>query len=129
MKPSRISIALHVLFLPLAPAVFAQSSDSSIQSMPSAAPSTEVPRLIKFSGTLLDERGHAVPGPAGVTFALYHQRVSVTGVFQAVNGSDVGVIQRSEKLGFAPGIVPAFACSGPARGCTPTGILSAYLAD
>jgi hypothetical protein len=74
MKPSRISIALLVLFLPLAPAVFAQSSDSPNQStepFAAAASSTEVPRLIKFSGTLLDERGHVVPGPAGVTFALY----------------------------------------------------------
>jgi hypothetical protein len=73
MKPSRISVALLVLFL-LAPALFAQSSDSPNQStepFAAAASSTEVPRLIKFSGTLLDERGHVVPGPAGVTFALY----------------------------------------------------------
>ena len=32
---------------------------------------TVVPRLIKFSGNLLDERGSAMKGPVGVTFALY----------------------------------------------------------
>jgi len=32
--------------------------------------STVVPRLIRFSGTLLDERGGAMKGAVGVTFAL-----------------------------------------------------------
>lgn len=76
MKPSRISMALLVMFLLFAPAMFAQSSDSSSQSVAlvAAASTAEVPRLIKFSGTLLDEQGHAVLGPVGVTFALYAQQ-------------------------------------------------------
>jgi len=36
--------------------------------------SAVVPRLIKFSGTLLDERGNAMKGPVGVTFALYTEQ-------------------------------------------------------
>jgi hypothetical protein len=32
-----------------------------------------VPRLIKFSGTLLDEHGQPLKSPVGVTFALYSQ--------------------------------------------------------
>jgi len=36
--------------------------------------STAVPRLIKFDGTLLNEQGHLMKGPVGVTFALYAQQ-------------------------------------------------------
>lgn len=63
---------------------FAQSSDSSNQSMASfaaAASTAEVPRLIKFSGALLDERGHAMLGPVGVTFALYAQQYGGTALW------------------------------------------------
>jgi len=40
---------------------------------PSAA-AAEVPRLIKFSGTLLDALDRPMAGPVGVTFALYKEQ-------------------------------------------------------
>src|SRR6266481_4577381 len=60
----------------LAPALLAQSPDSANQSTASPAqPSTaEVPRLIKFSGTLLDAQDRPMAGPVGVTFALHAQQ-------------------------------------------------------
>src|SRR5260370_4510988 len=59
MKPARVLIAKIVVSLFLAPTVLAQSPDSANQSAASSgASAAEVPRLIKFSGTLLD-----CPGP------------------------------------------------------------------
>jgi hypothetical protein len=59
----------------LAPALLAQSPDSTIQSAASpAASAAEVPRLIKFSGTLLDSQDRPLAGPIGVTFALHAQQ-------------------------------------------------------
>jgi hypothetical protein len=60
MKPARVLIAMFVVSLLLAPALLAQSPDSANQNAASPATSAsasaaEVPRLIKFSGTLLDE--------------------------------------------------------------------------
>jgi hypothetical protein len=77
MKPSPISTALLVVSLFLAPAVLAQSPGSANQSAASPAASasaTEVPRLIKFSGTLLDAQDRPLAGPVGVTFALHAQQ-------------------------------------------------------
>jgi hypothetical protein len=58
----------------LAPALLAQSSDSANQSAASSASAAEVPRLIKFSGTLLDAQDRPMAGPVGVTFALHAQQ-------------------------------------------------------
>src|SRR6266478_2765088 len=75
MKPSPISVAMLVVPLLLAPALLAQSPDSANQNAASPAPSAaEVPRLIKFSGTLLDAQDRPMAGPVGVTFALYSQQ-------------------------------------------------------
>jgi hypothetical protein len=77
MKPTHILIAMLVAFLFLAPALLAQSPDSANQSAASSAQSpsaAEVPRLIKFSGTLLDAQDGPMAGPVGVTFALYSQQ-------------------------------------------------------
>jgi hypothetical protein len=75
MKPSPISVAILVVSLFLAPALFAQSPDSANQSAASpAAAAAEVPRLIKFSGTLLDAQDRPLAGPVGVTFALHAQQ-------------------------------------------------------
>jgi trimeric autotransporter adhesin len=78
MKPSPISVAMLVVSLFLAPALLAQSPDSANQSAASPAPSSasaaEVPRLIKFSGTLLDAQDRPLAGPVGVTFALHAQQ-------------------------------------------------------
>jgi len=77
MKPSPISVAMLVVSLLLAPTLLAQSRDSANQSAPSPAQSpatAEVPRLIKFSGTLLDVQDRPMTGPIGVTFALHAQQ-------------------------------------------------------
>jgi len=75
MKPSPISTALLVVSLFLAPALLAQSPDSANQgAASSAASAAEVPRLIKFSGTLLDAQDRPLAGPVGVTFALHAQQ-------------------------------------------------------
>jgi hypothetical protein len=77
MKPSPISVAMLVVSLFLAPALLAQSPASANQSAASPAPAAsnaEVPRLIKFSGTLLDAQDRPMAGPVGVTFALHAQQ-------------------------------------------------------
>ena len=75
MKRSSISTAMLVVSLLLAPALLAQSPDSANQSAVSpAASAAEVPRLIKFSGTLLDAQDRPMAGPVGVTFALHAQQ-------------------------------------------------------
>ncbi|MFI5058784.1 MAG: tail fiber domain-containing protein [Candidatus Acidiferrales bacterium] len=77
MKPTHVLIAMLLVSLFFAPAVFAQSPDSANQSAASLAPSAsaaEVPRLIKFSGTLLDAQDQPMAGPVGVTFALHAQQ-------------------------------------------------------
>ena len=77
MKPSPISTAILLVPLLLAPAVLAQSPDSANQGAASPAPSasaTGVPRLIKFSGMLLDAQDRPMAGPVGVTFALHAQQ-------------------------------------------------------
>ena len=66
-----------VVSLLFAPALLAQSPDAANQSAASAAPSAsaaDVPRLIKFSGTLLDVQDRPMAGPVGVTFALHAQQ-------------------------------------------------------
>ena len=75
MKSTDILIAMVVVFLLLAPAALAQSPGSANQSAVSpAASAAEVPRLIKFSGTLLDAQDRPMTGPVGVTFALHAQQ-------------------------------------------------------
>jgi hypothetical protein len=72
-----IWVAVFVVCLFLAPAVWAEGSLSGNQSASSLAPSASTavaPQLIKFSGTLLDEQEHPMKGPVGVTFALYGQQ-------------------------------------------------------
>ena len=77
MKPSPIAVAMLLVSLFLAPALFAQSPDSANQSAASSAQAASVavvPRLIKFSGTLLDAQDRPMAGPVGVTFALHAQQ-------------------------------------------------------
>ena len=75
MKLSPISVAVLVVSLLLAPILLAQSPDSPNQgAASSAASAAEVPRLIKFSGTLLDAQDRPLAGPVGVTFALHAQQ-------------------------------------------------------
>ena len=74
MKPARVLIAMFVVSLFLAPTVFAQSPGSANQGAASSASAAEVPRLIKFSGTLLDAQDRPMAGPVGVTFALHAQQ-------------------------------------------------------
>jgi len=80
MKPNYFSIVILLvsLFLVFIPMVSAQGPAAAGQGAASSATSAvtaEVPRLIKFSGTLLDAQERPVAGPAGVTFALYAQQM------------------------------------------------------
>jgi hypothetical protein len=64
---------LHVCFLLLA---FCLSPFTSFAQTPSGrttetSASTEVPKLVKFSGTAMDEAGKPISGVMGVTFLLY----------------------------------------------------------
>src|SRR5260370_1347210 len=77
MKPRATWLCVGVVSLFLAIPVWAQGLASANQSVAPAAPSAatnEVPRLIKFSGTLLDAQERPMAGPVGVTFALYAQQ-------------------------------------------------------
>jgi hypothetical protein len=77
MKPSPISLVILLVWLFLAPTLMAQTPTAANQSMASTAQSpsaADVPRLIKFSGTLLDVQDRAMAGSVGVTFALHAQQ-------------------------------------------------------
>src|SRR5215472_15586901 len=71
MANRRIGLLVALCVLAAASA-FAQSQQTANPTADNA--STVVPRLIKFSGSLLDERGDAMKGPVGVTFALYAEQ-------------------------------------------------------
>jgi len=72
---SRTSIGLCVIAvcLFLMPAVWAQVPASQNETAPSASTAL-VPRLIKFSGSLLEAEGRPITGPVGVTFALFTEQ-------------------------------------------------------
>jgi hypothetical protein len=81
MKSLKIGVATALVCL--VSVVAAQAQEGSKQSATqqaatngaAQAPSpTVVPRLIKFSGTLLDAQQRPLAGPVGVTFALYAQQ-------------------------------------------------------
>jgi trimeric autotransporter adhesin len=61
-------VALLVLSLPAA----AQMANSKAAA---SSPSADVPKLVKFSGTAIDESGKPVSGVVGVTFSLYKDQL------------------------------------------------------
>ena len=65
-----------VFSLFLIPAFASQSFAQQTQaaSTASGTSASPVPRLIKFSGILLDHQGQPLKGPVGVTFSLYAQQ-------------------------------------------------------
>jgi endosialidase-like protein len=79
MKSRNIGLSTVVAALFLATAVPAQeATNQGANVAPSAAAKSPseaiVPRLMKFSGTLLDEQAQPMKSPVGVTFALYAQQ-------------------------------------------------------
>ena len=77
MKSTNLLVAMLGVFLFFGPVVGAQTPAAANQSAASPAPSAaaaEVPRLIKFSGTLLEALDRPMAGPVGVTFALYKEQ-------------------------------------------------------
>jgi len=121
MKLSPISVAMLVVFLLLAPTLFAQSPDSANQSTASPAASAsaaEVPRLIKFSGTLLDAQDRPMAGPVGVTFALYSQQTGGAALWletQNVTPDASGVYSALLGANSANGVPAELFASGEAR--------------
>jgi hypothetical protein len=61
-----------LVMLCFAATLFAQQNQVSSTANTTAAP--PVPRLIRFTGTLVDEQGRLMKSPVGVTFALYAQQ-------------------------------------------------------
>jgi hypothetical protein len=62
------------LFVILCFAVNLPAQQNQASSAASNSVASSVPRLIKFSGTLLDEQARPMKSPVGVTFALYAQQ-------------------------------------------------------
>jgi hypothetical protein len=90
----------------------------SISSSTQQAPGTVVPRLIKFSGTLLDEQGRAMRGPIGVTFELYAQQSGGAGLWietQNVTPDASGNYAVLLGVSSANGVPPELFASGEAR--------------
>jgi len=121
MKPSPISVAMLVVSLFLAPALLAQSPASANQNAASPAPSpstAEVPRLIKFSGTLLDAQDRPMTGPVGVTFALHAQQTGGAALWletQNVKPDASGVYTVLLGANSANGVPAELFASGEAR--------------
>ena len=69
MKLRACSLLLALLLSPFTS--FAQTSSSKTAA---ASAATDVPRLVKFSGTATDEAGKPITGVVGVTFALYQDQ-------------------------------------------------------
>jgi hypothetical protein len=121
MKPSPISVAMVVVSLLFAPALLAQSPDSANQTAASPAPSAsaaEVPRLIKFSGTLLDALDRPMAGTVGVTFALYSQQTGGASLWletQNVKPDASGVYTVLLGANSANGVPAELFASGEAR--------------
>jgi hypothetical protein len=59
----------YSLFLALLLSPFTSFAQSSALTLPSG--STDVPKLVKFSGAAKDESGKLMTGPVGITFSLY----------------------------------------------------------
>jgi len=77
MRPRANWLYGVIVCLLFALALFAQSRVSGNQNGAAPAPTAvteEVPRLIKFSGTLMDGQERLLAGPVGATFALYAQQ-------------------------------------------------------
>ena len=110
-----------VVSLLFASALLAQSPDSANQSAASTAQSpsaAEVPRLIKFSGTLLDALDRAMAGPVGVTFALYSQQTGGAALWletQNVKPDANGVYSVLLGANSANGVPAELFASGEAR--------------
>jgi trimeric autotransporter adhesin len=66
--------AFFSLFLILAFAGQSFAQQTQATPAPSDTSASLVPRLIKFSGVLLDRQGQPLKGPVGVTFSLYAQQ-------------------------------------------------------
>jgi hypothetical protein len=118
MKPSPISVAMLVASLFLVPALLAQSPDSANRNAASPASAAEVPRLIKFSGTLLDMQDRPMVGPVGVTFALHAQQTGGAALWletQNVKPDGNGVYTVLLGANSANGVPAELFASGEAR--------------
>src|SRR5260370_4291704 len=68
---SLVALAMEVTATRIA--AVPQPNNGAAVSSASAGPAA-VPRLIKFSGTLLDAQGPPRKGPVGITFAIYKEQ-------------------------------------------------------
>jgi len=121
MKPSHISLVILLVWLFLVPTLMTQTPTAANQSMASTAQSpsaAEVPRLIKFSGTLLDVQDQPMAGPVGVTFALHAQQTGGAALWletQNVKPDASGVYTVLLGANSANGVPAELFASGEAR--------------
>jgi hypothetical protein len=73
MKLRNIGLSTVVCVLFLAGALPQEARSQSAATNAASTTEAVVPRLMKFSGALLDAKNTPMPGPVGVTFALYAQ--------------------------------------------------------
>jgi len=67
-------VSLLSLFVMLSFTGQSSAQQSQVTPAVSGTAASPVPRLIKFTGTLLDRQGQPLKGPVGVTFSLYAQQ-------------------------------------------------------
>jgi len=121
MKPSHISLVILLVWLFLVPTLMAQTPTAANQSMTSTAQSpsaADVPRLIKFSGMLLDAQDRPMAGPVGVTFALHAQQTGGAALWletQNVKPDASGVYTVLLGANSANGVPAELFASGEAR--------------
>jgi hypothetical protein len=65
---------LFPLFVIVCSAASLLAQQTEVSSAASNSVASPIPRLIKYSGTLLDEQGRPMKSPVGVTFSLYAQQ-------------------------------------------------------
>jgi hypothetical protein len=67
-------LAICIASWPAAGEVFAQSAQASTDVSAGTAAPASVPRMIRYSGTLVDSRGYSITTPVSVTFAIYAEQ-------------------------------------------------------
>jgi trimeric autotransporter adhesin len=72
-KNARWSVWGAVLLLACATSVWSQQSTNAVET-PVTTSTSQLPRLVSFSGTLKDLNGNPLVGTVGVTFFLYSEQ-------------------------------------------------------
>ena len=77
-------VCIALALLSVVPSTTAQTSNSDV-----SAPTAQVPRLVRFSGTVTTVNGNAPGGAVGVTFSLYAEQTGGTPLWSEVQNVQV----------------------------------------